>query len=487
MSSTVVSLLRTMCVSWLAMALFTASVVAQSSSVAPRAESPKAAAASEASQDIPRWWAINTDAGYRLEGGGDVLSKQGADVRVILEGGTGSGFGGSGVALDATPYRGQQIVLSATLHAKQKAYNGALWLRADDAAGTSVAFMNTQEFPVFSSEGAQYREAFITVPDTATRLVLGTIMNGIGSLHAKRMVLEVRAPTPAKPGDGKGQTVLDAAIDLVKTHALRMNRIDWATFEPELRAETAQIRDSRDAYPAIRHMLKSLGDRHSRLIPPAPARQHEQQVPSEAVEVKSLPGGIGYIGMPGFGSADRRHGRAFVRQAAERMASTSQDAENGWVVDLRKDHGGNMFPMIAALSPMLGDDTLGYFERRDGKREPWRVDSKLKPNRDLDLRNARVAVLIGPGTASSGEATALSFRGRANTRFFGQPSAGVSTANRVFTLPDGSLLVLTTAMMLDRNGRGDGEQLMPDESTPVETEGSDPAMDAAVEWLSLQH
>jgi carboxyl-terminal processing protease len=136
---------------------------------------------------------------------------------------------------------------------------------------------------------------------------------------------------------------------------------------------------------------------------------------------------------------------------------------------------------------MLDDGELGFFQNREGRREAWRQDPALRPEAEVDLRNMPVAVLIGPGTASSGEAVALSFRGRARTRFFGEPSAGLSTGNQVYPLPDGAQIVLTGVIMLDRNGRGDGERLMPDEILPAKADGADavdPAIDAVIRWLS---
>lgn len=68
----------------------------------------------------------------------------------------------------------------------------------------------------------------------------------------------------------------------------------------------------------------------------------------------------------------------------------------------------------------------------------------------LHVEAPPVAVLVGPTTASSGEAVAIAFRGRSSTRLFGATTRGLTTANRVFPLSDGSLLNLTTAAFVDR-------------------------------------
>ena len=99
----------------------------------------------------------------------------------------------------------------------------------------------------------------------------------------------------------------------------------------------------------------------------------------------------------------------------------------------------------------------------------------------LSTPDPPVAVLIGPQTASSGEATALSFKGRPNTQFFGQPTAGFTPANRTFKLSDGAVLVLIVSWMTDRNGEK-YPNVTPDEpgSSPEDTQQK------ALDWLRAQ-
>ena len=87
--------------------------------------------------------------------------------------------------------------------------------------------------------------------------------------------------------------------------------------------------------------------------------------------------------------------------------------------------------------------------------------------------------MIGPQTASAGEATAISFRGRPNTRFFGTASYGLTTGNEGFPLSDGAIILLTTVVELDRTGQEYGEKILPDVVT------SNPESDAS-EWLLAQ-
>lgn len=120
--------------------------------------------------------------------------------------------------------------------------------------------------------------------------------------------------------------------------------------------------------------------------------------------------------------------------------------------------------MLAGLSPLLGETTVGYFLEAEGKRTAWRVSRgaaalgeatlvSLYDPAALNLADAPVAVLIGPRTSSSGEAVAVAFRGRPNTHFFGDRTAQVSSGNTAKVMPDGAVILVTAAVFVDRVGR----------------------------------
>jgi carboxyl-terminal processing protease len=104
-------------------------------------------------------------------------------------------------------------------------------------------------------------------------------------------------------------------------------------------------------------------------------------------------------------------------------------------VDLRGNVGGNMWPMLAGIGPLLGEgDDLGEFMNTSGH-SVWVYRSGTAAEVENGKLNAypsvagepyhvaglpNVAVLIDRSTGSSGEAIAVAFRGRADTRFFGQ-------------------------------------------------------------------
>ena len=101
-----------------------------------------------------------------------------------------------------------------------------------------------------------------------------------------------------------------------------------------------------------------------------------------------------------------------------------------------------------------------------------------------------VAVLTSPFTGSSGEVTTLAFVGRPETRLFGEPTGGYTTANVGYNLFDGSFLALAVAAMTDRTGTTYPSGIDPDELVSIDwtqfaTEG-DPVLAAATNWLTQQ-
>jgi len=104
--------------------------------------------------------------------------------------------------------------------------------------------------------------------------------------------------------------------------------------------------------------------------------------------------------------------------------------------------------------------------------------------------NPAVAVLIDGGTASSGEAVAIAFRGRSRTRFFGEPTMEVSTNNTNFLLSDGANMILTIGVQVDRDGNEYQDGIQPDASVASPGQILAPERDAGIvaaeQWLASQ-
>jgi C-terminal processing protease CtpA/Prc len=204
---------------------------------------------------------------------------------------------------------------------------------------------------------------------------------------------------------------------------------------------------------------------------------------------------LGYVHVPAVMGAGERAYADSLRGAVRALASDAPPC--GWIVDLRGNTGGNMWPMLAGLGPVVGPGRLGAFVDASGDRQPWfyeegragvvalggwykvgAADVETAPHR-FDPPHPPVAVLTDDRTASSGEAVAVAFRERPNARSFGAPTMGLTTGNQLLRLADGARLFVTSSVYADRTGRVYGGPLVPDVLT------TEPEADART-WLAQQ-
>lgn len=325
------------------------------------------------------------------------------------------------------------------------------------------------------------------------------------------MVVLAAASGAANAQDVPSAEAQARILDLLQQQSLYRDRVDWS----KARAELVAARDPVQTRRLLDDVIQRSSGGHGRWISPSQLRTESKRAPATQAAMGAAPlqtedastgptARLGWIKVGAY-MDDQTQPQEVQYQARKQAAVAlqariqAQDDGNrcGWVVDLRGNSGGNMWPMLLGMGPLLGDakgaDPVGMFLLAD-KRQPWAyregavwLDGKAvvgSRNTQYTLRHpgAPVAVLFGPRTASSGEASVLAFRGRAASRSFGQPSAGYSTANTPQRLPDDSLLLLTGSVIADRNGVGDGNRLQPD---VIVAEGQD-ATTAAQAWLLAQ-
>ena len=303
---------------------------------------------------------------------------------------------------------------------------------------------------------------------------------------------------PAEP-DGAMSLVahnyLSSALLIMELNSVRRYEIDWEVFREETMAFAAGAETTADTYAAIEDALRRIGDGHSFFRAPV-----EQAPPSEGEDPEAtLLGDVGYLDVPAFSGGGSEGDALATRYHRIIEEVDTLGASCRWVVDLRGNTGGNMWPMLAGVGPILGEGTLGYFVDPDSVKKSWvyadgeaRIDDGAiaavsAPYELAALPN--VAVLTDSLTASSGEAVVVAFRGREDARSFGAATWGVSTGNSAFPLVDGAVLFLTVTTMADRQGTVYGGTLVPDEPVESEKTGApetDAALDAALAWLGAQ-
>ncbi len=297
-----------------------------------------------------------------------------------------------------------------------------------------------------------------------------------------------------KPLSPAVQKYLEEVVDILQANFVNRAAINWVVFKQNLLAKAGGANTIEQAYPAVESAIVALGDKHTQFYCARPVEGPEistaKQPPIDPDE--PVPGDIGYIRIPWVvGSQEKLD--AYVASVQAQIKERDKPALKGWLVDLRGNMGGNMWPMLVGAGPVLGEDTLGYFFDSNNTSTAWRYE-KGRALLDGDIQagtakyytlksaNPVVAVLTDTLTASSGEAVAVAFKARKHTRSFGAGTCGVSTSRSRFYLSDGSVILLTTAVFADRRLVRYGHSLAPDELLkPAE------AVPRAIRWIREEY
>jgi C-terminal processing protease CtpA/Prc len=191
--------------------------------------------------------------------------------------------------------------------------------------------------------------------------------------------------------------------------------------------------------------MKALGVRHTSLFTRDEWKAQmtgEQQGNTKPIALTSpafrlLPDRIGYVHIYAFiGTA--KAVQEYEDHFHAGMTRLRQQGACRYIVDLRGNDGGNMWPMLNGVVSLLGAPPFGFFEPGSDPGEVWTIKHGEVQSVDTDIRRVPaysqersdppVAVLVDRETSSSGEFTAMAFEGRGGTRIFGQPRQASSPA-----------------------------------------------------------
>lgn len=322
---------------------------------------------------------------------------------------------------------------------------------------------------------------------------------------------------------------LQNALDTMQKNSLRKKSTDWNIIREKAFKAAAGAQVPTDTYDAIRLALRELRDNHSSLElskelrdqeaarkPNKPGQMKFDPIrPSSSLEVQRGPEGyvhriggrtVARVVVPAYDAA-MDASTTELRATQVQKVITDLDAENpcGWMIDLRGNTSGDVWPMLAGIGPVLGEGVVGGYRDADGNLVKWFYRNGKAGLRDLfgvehtlasvagpahNLKSsALIAVLIDRKSINAAGAIAVTFRGRPRTRFFGEPIS-ITSGTEKFPLSDGANIVLTVGVYVDRAGGEYREGLLPDEVIPAGNrnprEGEDPVIHAALGWIGEQ-
>ncbi len=290
--------------------------------------------------------------------------------------------------------------------------------------------------------------------------------------------------------------------------------LDWKSINSEFVKLVGKGNTVAELKPGLQYLVNSLGDKHGGFRSAkdqslvvsyggdlAPDNRRSKFVNTVINDItgrfsfKKLDNDVGYLKVVGIGSKYPVEEDAnLIRDGLKTLAD--QDVKK-WIVDLRFNGGGNVNPMIAGLAPLIGEGFIGgsvdaqhnliyRYHIRDGQFfNNERLVCQMDDLPHIDT-TAKVAVLLSRYTISSGEMLAVAFKGRPNTKFIGEASAGYTTGNGYDQVTDDLFMVISQAVYVDRNRKVYNANVDVDEQIEfqhqLELEG-DIQVNRAIEWL----
>lgn len=322
------------------------------------------------------------------------------------------------------------------------------------------------------------------------------------------------------------ERVLSAVIAFAKKDALRSPSVDWPALEAKMRDAAVGAKDEIDLLRAFELLAEGLGDGHSYVNVPMSSRNayllrhgrnfdagrtwggpptspfwRRKQPEATAVKIGSHEATL--LVVPSY-AGDIPGGQWYADKLYAGVAARAAQS-CGFIVDLRGNVGGNMWPMLAGVGMVAGNGQVLKNIDRDGNQTmavshadgvlynhvgTARYPSmRVQATQQLpNLAEMPVAVLIDSAVSSSGDAVAIAFHDRPHTRFFGERTDKRASMNRPFPLQQGTLQI-TVGWMADRNGKVFPEGLEPDETVafaPGADGKDDSVVEAAKTWLAKQ-
>jgi carboxyl-terminal processing protease len=326
------------------------------------------------------------------------------------------------------------------------------------------------------------RLLLIGIPALCAALAAGAL---VANPYLERLNIFIVPPTPER--------YAALAVEHMRP-GLRADGDSYAAVAREVDRRVDGASSYRDTYPALQDAAVRLGGGHSAFLDPPAADAYfgsgssaddEPTVPTVSTE-----NGVSTLILPTHVGGDSAVNQRYIDAAVDGITAAAPATTVGWVLDLQDNHGGNVWPMLAAVAPLLSDGPVLSFEY-ENRSDPVTVDGatvSLRGNEQATsaYRAAKVtvpiAVLINGMTGSSAEAVAISFITQPNVQLFGQSSYGFSTVNEPRRLYDGAAINLTVAVDADRSGTRYGIPIVPDQVI------DDPRSvhQAAAEWM-VQH
>lgn len=278
---------------------------------------------------------------------------------------------------------------------------------------------------------------------------------------------------------------IDKSIELIEANSILTENL--SKIKNELYNKSQNLNSIDEVAPLYEEVFKQLNDYHGGLKykgktygwsnPNVVANAYlknkiktDKSTFSKVIEKK-----IGYIRIAGNNDFAFKKVDSLANDIVSHINHINSNKIKGWIIDLRLNTGGNMYPILLGLKEFIGNNVIfggfrnaqnkptGNWEIKEGKL--WIDGIVLDRKIDLDhpvKTNIPLVILTSCYTASAGEMTTISFIGRNNTFIVGEPTANYTTAVQGFEINNNAGINLSTDYVVDRNLKVYKSNIFPD-------------------------
>ena len=302
--------------------------------------------------------------------------------------------------------------------------------------------------------------------------------------------------------------LIDTCISIMRNNSVNGNKVDWKELQKNALAKAASINDPYQLGEVMRNLFQAISDFHGAFFYKDSTFKWKRNEPpvsdsimnewKKGVSLKSmiLENNIGYLRVPYMSYNGKADADKNAQRLNDSLCILLRNNVKGIVLDLRLNGGGAMYPMMLGLEQLLGTGRIGSFV--SSKNENWYIKdhnflldtsilTTITPACSVNAMRLPVVLLIGSGTGSSGEFLVMSFKGRENTYFLGNETAGYITAVGGFPINNAAYIYLSTGYGVDRLGNVYKEAIRPDlqDDSPDSFNDirNDKKVQAAIKWI----
>ena len=192
--------------------------------------------------------------------------------------------------------------------------------------------------------------------------------------------------------------LLEEIFGLLRKNYVNKDAFDLDGLSLEAKRKLESSASCEDAYDALNWCFKQMKEPHSFVMPAIKAATYNNDTnflqfkPNladlvEELRVEQLDPETAYITIPPISSSDEGVATLMADSLQSIIARLDRQGVSRWMLDLRANTGGNCWPMLAGVGPLLGEGVCGYFIRNEE-----RVPIVYKSGASWQGKNLRTSV-----------------------------------------------------------------------------------------------